>query len=332
MTIEFVGNTLADFLADVSGAGMEHYSSEGSDRYDETRVPNALYVPIDANGTSPFTIYTEAEAADCWVHFQYRNPEMYANGAGGALIWVYDESDNILGGIDAISDSLRAYANGDSAQYGLQSAMASLEFQTIDLHVEVDASNITVTLYKNGSQISTAVSSNTGGKGGVKRIFFVNDDMSYYDGSSSYFSEFIVTGGGESTLGWRLSCIEPTGEGNYTDWDGGFAQLANPDIAVSAGASADGERVSSTVTYNGEATPAGIRAVILKTLVSKGDVGPGTVKPFLRIGATDYEGASQPVTTNMDSYDEVWENNPATSAAWDTADIASLEIGIKAET
>lgn len=328
MAIEFVGNTLSDFFADASGGSLTSVTS--TNIRDSALCANELAVAIQGGNSSPFSIVLDSAAVDCWIHCRVDFNGIGSNAAGGDWLKVYDASDNEIAIIDFTSDDLRAQAVGDSTVNGTTIENWPNDGMTLDVHVVVNGStDITVSFYKDGSLLSEAVAANTGAKGGAKTITFTNFDLTF-NNQTNYYSEFIVTSGGESTIGWRLGCLEPDGTGNHTDFEGDYVELSDDDLATAAATGTNGDRVSSTVTYGGPSTSGGIRAVIAKCVATKGDSGPGTLKQFLRISATNYDGSGEALTINNMAYMEEWATNPATASAWQSSDLTGIEVGVEA--
>lgn len=92
--------------------------------------------------------------------------------------------------------------------------------------------------------------------------------------------------------------------------------------------------VSSNVSaYGGEPTPASIRAVVIRAVAQRGTSGVSQLTQFLRIGGTNYDGSAVAFATGEQKImQEVYDNNPATAGAWAVADLASIEMGLLAET
>lgn len=67
--------------------------------------------------------------------------------------------------------------------------------------------------------------------------------------------------------------------------------------------------------------------VIAKTRLSA--AGSGQVAGFVRSGSTDSAGAGQGVTSVYAPYATIYENDPATSAAWTASGVNAAEIGVK---
>lgn len=75
-----------------------------------------------------------------------------------------------------------------------------------------------------------------------------------------------------------------------------------------------------------------IYGVMVEAIVRKTDAGSAqAIKLLCRSGGTDYLSSSDLyLGTSFKSYFGIWETNPADSAAWEDADIAAMECGVKA--
>lgn len=329
MTLLNVANTPADFIADGSDENLS-YNTTTLHR-DSSYVPNDIMTEVKAGQGNPFSIINDAEYTDFWIHFRHRTANLVYGSVDGILLSFKDSNEDIIARLDWIDDAIRIQAVGDTTVSGSQYELPSFTSVTIDVHIELTGGNIVATYYHNGSQLSQATAANTGGKGGVKSVVFDQLDVTY-NTQNTYYSEIILTDG-EPTLGWRLACMVPDTDGDHTDFVGGADKIGDSDIITAAGASNDGDRLSSNLTaYGGPTTPASIRAVVAKCVVSKGDTGPQHMRQFLRISATDYDGSQAALSVDTANYMEEWATNPATAAPWDTSDLTGLQVGIKAET
>lgn len=73
-----------------------------------------------------------------------------------------------------------------------------------------------------------------------------------------------------------------------------------------------------------------INSVTITTRLNKSAGSAATIKNFLRIGSTDYDGSAQtvPINGTYANYTETWLLNPATSLPWTSTDLNSLEAGL----
>jgi hypothetical protein len=61
----------------------------------------------------------------------------------------------------------------------------------------------------------------------------------------------------------------------------------------------------------------------------KDDAGTRKVAPLFRISSTDYVGSDDTLSTSYQYFGQIYENSPATSAAWSISEINNAEIGLK---
>lgn len=337
MTILFVGNSLSDFFADVGTSADMDSVTTGDGIRDPLYTHNEISCRVARDESNPFNIALGGIYDDVWLHFRmrYAQDPNRINGSFIKFIAGAMPSDPYLGRIlhnksflgTAVQDS-----SSEQEDYGNLQPIDLFE-ATFDIRMRVGASN-TLDLYVNGSLVSSSTIVNDTAFTGIQHINFQQQDMSInypFAEDNTRFSEFIVTQG-ESTIGWRLAQLLPAGAGYYDDFVGSYADIADDNFTTAVSAGLVDSRISAALsTYNGPATSANVRAVIAKSMVSRGDVGPTSFKHFLRHGATDYEGANTPVGIDNQNYMTVWDVDPATSAPWDTATFSSMETGLKTE-
>lgn len=323
--------TVANIAADFGGSAIDTTSLNERD---------AAYSPTGIQTTSDNAMAMAewvAPSGDLWFHFRWLTSSFSSSsGADGYLMSFYDASGNLVARVDYSNGGIGAQAIGDSTVSGTYNLTPDDTKYTLDVRVSLSGGNITVDLYSGGggAPISTAVAANVGAKTAPVRAVF---DMFDIDGNASattYFSEIIVTDS-EDTRGWRLATLEPNTNGNYNQWVGDVNELGDGDTATAIATDTNANRQSWNPTaYAGPASPSSIRAVIGKAQCLRGISGsPSQIAQFLRISATDYDGAAvafaageqKPILT-------VWDNNPATASPWATADLASLELGLLALT
>lgn len=77
-------------------------------------------------------------------------------------------------------------------------------------------------------------------------------------------------------------------------------------------------------------TNATVYGATLHAFAQKSDVGLTSLAPMVRVGATDYEGASQALSFGgYRYYSQLYETNPATGAPWTVAEINTAEFGVR---
>lgn len=115
-----------------------------------------------------------------------------------------------------------------------------------------------------------------------------------------------------------------------------------PSTGTDHGALVD-EAAPNTTDYNASATvgakdtyqypslslTGAVLGVQTNLYVAKSDAGARSVCAVVRSGGTDYDGATVSPSTTFGYLSEVRAVNPATSAAWTTAEVNALEAGMK---
>lgn len=327
MSVIFLASTTNDFLTAPASSFSTETTTNGRDA---DYSPYELRVPVLKNTGNPFGIPLGAAIADLWVHFRVDTPSIRFNAASGSWFQATNADDDVLVLGDLNQDQLAAIAYGDTTDTGTYTDLNSATTITVDINIRVDGTEVALDIYINGTIFSSASAANTGALAAPTLFTFNNDDMTEDASQALHFSEIILTDG-EDTRGWRLATLEPDGAGNYSDFDGDYSNLAGFNLASVAGTDTANDRLSSSLSaYGGEASPAGIRGVFAKAIAARGDTGPTTMKQFLRISSTDYEGSAESLGVSLSPYMEEWATNPA-GGAWSTSDFASLEVGIKAE-
>lgn len=330
MSIVFLASTVADFFND----GADNFTSTTDTTLrDPNYQPYDIEIEAPRGDSNPFTIEFGSAVADVWVHYRMLMPATSASAASGDVFRFLNVNDDVLliGDLNSNDLTLDLYADSFTTSISSNNFTENV-VKTIDIHLQVNPTEMVADFYVNGTLLLSATGANTAGlEPAPTRFEFSVDDWTSGFDETAKFSEIIVTDG-EDTRGWRLATLEPDGAGNYTDFDGAFGDVAGFDIASAIGTGTADDRASFSLSaYNGTATPAGIRGVFAKSLASKGDTGPTNMRQFLRIGGTDYDGSSVALDFSLGGFIEEWATNPA-GGAWSTSDFASLEVGVKAET
>ena len=163
------------------------------------------------------------------------------------------------------------------------------------------------------------LANSSGSSGGVTKY----DDL-YIDSASMY---------GDC----RVDVLVPTGAGNYTQWT---ASAGSNFACVDELPASDADYVYTSTVGNKDSyvfgdLPAGggtIHGVAVSTFAAKTSSTVRGVRPFVRIGTTDYEGNEAVLSTASDFYTQIWEDNPATATTWQESEVNSAEFGVKLST
>jgi hypothetical protein len=113
--------------------------------------------------------------------------------------------------------------------------------------------------------------------------------------------------------GSNMGCVsEP-----YQDGNGSFVQ------------SATANQIDTYTMQNLPAAAGSVFAVAQHTVAAQDGGAARTIAPVYRIGGTDYVGANVNTGASYQFFTEIADVSPATSAAWDVAEVDGLESGFK---
>lgn len=322
--ILFVSTEAADFSG-VHSATTNHIDTN----YVDTGV--SCY----AGTFSDHPFWTEHAAANSngvyWCHFRFLHTSANYFAADGHMMAFDDANGNQLGMLDIQDGKVRARATGDTTTYGALVSYGTNSLKTFDVSIDLSVANtITVTLYFDGVAVSTATAANTSGKTGCAKTIWTHNDMGN-TGGTAYYSEFLITSD-ISTIGKRVALLRSNTAGTYAEWDGNLASVSDGDDATLLMSNTAGHRFSYNPTaFAGAATT--IVAVALKSTIERptGPNGPTGIMDLMRIGGADHTGTPHVPTpgAGLQKFMEVFETNPATSAAWTVAEINATEYGFQ---
>ena len=154
------------------------------------------------------------------------------------------------------------------------------------------------------------------------------DDNGSGSGNHRYSHLYLLEG--LNSVGPSVGRImAPVGAGTNAAWTPNYASnwanvvSADGDYTFNQSATA-AQQDSHSLTDAPSNTVHGVQAV----LQVRQDAGSGhTVRAFLRIAGTNYFGAAKATGATYGMLLWVWTLNPATAAAWTTADLAGVELG-----
>lgn len=134
----------------------------------------------------------------------------------------------------------------------------------------------------------------------------------------------------------RVATSLPTGAGTHTDLtpSPAVANYLNVDEQTPDGATSFNAGVTEgdIDTYAMGDLPAGtwdVLAVQWTAHVQKSDAGAKFGRPVLRVGGTDYVGASQALPATYAARTEIFNTSPDTATTWTEAEVDALEAGIE---
>ena len=130
----------------------------------------------------------------------------------------------------------------------------------------------------------------------------------------------------------EVRALAPNGNGTYSQFAGSDGNSVD-NYAIINNTTYTDYVESSTVGQKDSYQLADLSGVNVKAVQSvvrgaQASGGMAAVRPFLRIGTTDYPGTTQYLGQQTISTN-IFETNPATSAAWTQTDVNGTELGIE---
>lgn len=176
------------------------------------------------------------------------------------------------------------------------------------------------------ADIDTAMVFGPNSAGGTKAY----DDMYFCDVNGSVNNDFL----GDC----RVKFIRPTANGANTDFvpNTGNAYDAVDDTTPDGDAtyiSSSTVNHKSTFVMEDLGLTDTVKGISVVHQSRKDDATVRELVPVVRLSGTDYDGpTNQALTTSYDYYEQPYDVNPATSAAWTRTEINGMEAGVKVKT
>lgn len=183
-----------------------------------------------------------------------------------------------------------------------------------------------VTVWRNEEQVATW-SGDTGSLS-IERLQFGNPVS--FGAQVSVVSQILVSS--TSTLRAKVSSRRPDSNGNYTAWTGDVTALdeAVSDFADQIVTNSTSDRESFTCSAR---SFSGYQPLAVGVAMTGYRAGPSAPKlrPFLRKGGVDYDGADVALDFGRSRHIQLWATDPSTSTAWSAGDAgdAALEFGVQ---
>lgn len=277
------------------------------------------------SGESAETVAWAAQQ-DVWLHFTLDN----------------DILDSIAGNID-----IAYFMNGADAAYKLHRD-SSKNFKVSYLSAPATYTQVGTNFtlpdaigYLDINIVTGASGSATVYLDGVERMPTGSASMTYSTDITSvqYLGGGLIVVGGvvvatEPTIGWRLGRLAPLAAGASTAWTGDYTSIdettLNEADYIYSGTANQVE--TFTITLTPTITGYVPRAVAVSARARRGASGPANLQLALRSGSTDYFSSSKSLGLGFSANLNIWETNPDTSADWTSAQLSSLQIGVKSIT
>lgn len=137
----------------------------------------------------------------------------------------------------------------------------------------------------------------------------------------------------------RIATLYPDANGNYSQWTPSTGSnyqnvddpaYPNDETDYNTSGSTDIKDSFSLSTLPSDVYD--IKAIQVNLRARKTDVGSRSIRPFLRIGSTDYNGTDVSLSSSYGYSMEIWGKNPSSGSAWAVDDIGSMEAGYESRT
>jgi len=328
MSILFVGNEDLDF----KNGGLTA-NSLSANPYTRSNI-------LQNSGTSALVYFMSdfspyAPMTEMWIHF-YGGMKT-TSGSDSENWWV--AVDNPTAGILC---GLRAFPNSGMARFAWNDGSGAMvlsdplfavgtlsTYAEYDIHIKITGTTLYMALYGDGALIAekTATLSTTYSFTGWRLCSAGN-----FSGSWSFLYNQVVVAT-TPTIGFKVYTRQPTGNGNYTAFNGDYTAV--DEITM------DGEVVSTAVaareSFTRDAISGGItsalevKAVAVSAYVRQGATDLPNVQFFLRDGGVDYDSESFLLSFGYTGKKKIWELDPATGLKFTNTKAASaLEFGVRA--
>jgi hypothetical protein len=318
------------------GGEMGAYIPSDGNAYESNSDPNAYESGFSrgylrCTGRVSYVESASHSALDSlWVHFAITDgagvtgatdvkPMVLANAAGTELFRVNWSSSGGTMSLEYWNGSAWATA-GSSFTINANTAV-----QHCDLNVVGNSASGSCQLLVAGTTRASATGVD------LSAVKSITKHRSYGIGSSTSaqaLSQVVVAD--ESTVGMRVLTRYPNGAGANSDWTGTYADV---DELVYSDAdflnSATANQVSMFTQTGPTITGYSVRAVAVAARAHCGASGPQNLQLALRSSGTNYFSSSKALSAGYSANINIWETNPATSAAWVNTAIDALQPGVK---
>lgn len=326
MAVVFVGGEITSFSPN------ETLSGERTDNYDPAWARCSLRTIGAPGGPTMTGALFAAAVTNCWLHMDF------STTAGSRNTFITNLSLFDSGGTERIRlesnvmiPALRVmYNNGAgwvqaAADYGINHQSR----QTLDLQVLCNTASGRIKLYNSGTLVLDSGVLNLSGIAQIHRLRFAGSAGLFPDTDvGCHASQVIVAD--EPTIGWKLATFVPTGNGANTAWTGGFGDvdeiIYNDGDFISSGTANDVETFTLTGPSLGTTQ---VKAVAVTTRVRRSASGPQNLQHALRVGGTNYFGATKALDVGFTPEITLWATDPATGIAWVPGDVPAIEAGVR---
>lgn len=201
----------------------------------------------------------------------------------------------------------------------------------MDLHfVRNGTTDISLTVYVNGTFQGTLTGANANAKGMPQRMSMTNLDTN--NGGIIYWGECVLAT--EDTRGWRLYQLRPTAFGIDNTWDGEATSVTDGSLLTGISTDVLNERTSFGLSrIENIPDSALIDRLAIQTYGQRGEAGLTSFNHYWRYeNGTRVDDADIALGLSAAMFLDEYSTNPNTGVAWLVADIQGLQLGVRART
>jgi hypothetical protein len=324
MSIIFASNDESDFPRAVVSTTAGNFRSSYVSRAFEVAQGK------DFPEFTSWTPFPQAAGDVVWIHFQMRMDydSVTSNSDGDGPFRIYDTNGALIFKNDMLNGVFSGNVFGSTTgSASITGNWSGTTIRAVDIKIDITAPNLTVEIFDDGISVFNQTVTNNGKLKPAAIYWEFWDITSTAAFDFLYISEFIAAD--ESTIGMGLSEMIPNAAGNYSAWNGNHIETGSSDDGQGASSDATSEKLSSALsTFAGPASSA-LRALVVNNRASVRGGTVGDLRNFLRISATDYNGAAMGVGAGLGTNVTVWDTNPNSALDWNTTDFSGVEIGVE---
>lgn len=330
MTIVFIGSEMDSFQL----VGTNQRTSVVASKFDSNFARSA--VEHGGGNISTGLKGTFAGAAEYWIH---TNVVFELAASAGDLSFLHAE--DFSGGVTVFKMEgnngifTGNYWNGSG--FTIMSNVWSPVNDTlykIDIHIKIHDTLGRFAIYIDDG-LHEEFTGDTLLYGGAQMdgIFLRGAATSLLYAQSCAFSEVIVAD--ESTIGWRVATIVPTGVGATGAWTGLWSDVDEVTIDdtdfLESNTTAQVETMVAS-NLSGPASSMVVQALAVVARARKGTSGIQQIQMAVRTNSLDFFSATLALDPGFIPINNIWATNPDTAAAWTPSEIDAIEIGVKSIT
>lgn len=310
MTRLFMGSGLDSF----NNSGTGEVENNGPTQIDASFVRNGVRVLAGGWVDTP----EWAAEQELWVHYYLEG----GHTSDGDYLHFMDGS-TVVAKVHKVSGTLRfSYLSALATYTQIGDSFSHVSNSHYDFYFKSGASG-EVGVYLNGVEQMTASGSMTYAPD-VTKVRWPGISGGYHNVSAVVIDTV-------PTIGRRIVQGYMSGNGANTAWTGDYSSVdeavLNEADYIYSGTANQVETFSYTlvVPMTGY-TP---KAVCVSARIARGSTGPENAQLALRSGGTDYFSSTKAIGLGYTAIQNIWEQNPDTSADWNSGQISALQPGAK---